>query len=328
MHCHVAGIGAGGSGCFISDEFRKNLRFPFFLRSFGVSEEELWEKGDILVVERLSKLLDQSKFVEKALVLAMDGVVSDGLLDTRRTQVYVPNEFVKEAVGKYSNLLFGSSVNPYRNDALTRLDCAKKNGAVLIKWIPSIMNIDPSDKKLEPFYRKLAELKLPLLTHAGKDLSFPSTNDELADPERLRLPLTMGVKVIAAHVASLGRYHRKGFPPGWYHRECSSRRLVRMMKEFSNLYADISALTEFYRRKYLKEALTEKKIIGRLYYGSDYPLINSIMVSPLIPFHAPPLNEIISIARIRNPWDVDVRIKQALGTPTDVFAKAQELLPP
>jgi uncharacterized protein len=327
MHCHVAGIGAGGSGCFISDEFRKSLRFPFFLRSFGVSEEKLWEKGDILVVERLSQLLTDSKFVKQAVVLAMDGVVSDGLLDTRRTQVYVPNEFVKEAVGKYSNLLFGASVNPYRNDALARLEWAKRNGAVLIKWIPSVMNIDPLDEKLTPFYKKLVELKLPLLTHAGKDLSFPSANDELADPEKLDLPLTMGVKVIAAHFASLGRYHCKGFPACWHHSESNSRRLVRMMKKFrNNLYADISAIAEFHRRKYLKEALTEEEIIGRLYYGSDYPLISSFMVSPLIPFHAPPLNEIISIALIKNPWDRDVRMKEAMGTPPAVFAKSQEFL--
>ena len=91
MHCHVNGIGAKGSGCFISDEFRKNWRFPLYLKSFGISEQELLEKGDDLVAERLSQLLAESKFVKKAVILAMDGVVSDGLLDTERTEVYVPN---------------------------------------------------------------------------------------------------------------------------------------------------------------------------------------------------------------------------------------------
>jgi predicted TIM-barrel fold metal-dependent hydrolase len=270
------------------------------------------------VVERLSQLLDQSKFVEKAVVLAMDGVVSDGLLDTRRTQVYVPNEFVAEAVKRHSNLFFGASVNPYKKDWLARLVWVKAHGAVLVKWIPSIMNIDPSDPNLIAFYDKLAELKLPLLTHTGKDKSIPTANDELCDPEKLRLPLSRGVKVIAAHIASTGSYQG----------ECSTDRLARMMREYPNLYSDVSSLTQLNKLGYMKEALTQPEFSGRLFYGSDYPLINSIMVSPLIPFHAPPLNEIISIARIRNPWDADVRIKQALGTPTDVFARSRELLPP
>ncbi|MGD1153206.1 MAG: amidohydrolase family protein [Syntrophales bacterium] len=322
MHCHVAGIGAGGSGCFISNEFRKNWRFPLYLKSFGVSEQELLEKSDSLVVKRLSQMLDQSKFVEKAVVLAMDGVVSDGLLDTYRTQVYVPNEFVQkalESVERYkNNLLFGASVNPYRNDALARLDWAKKKGAVLVKWLPSVMNIDPSDLKLEPFYKKLAELNLPLLTHAGEDQSVPAANDELCDPERLRLPLECGVKVIAAHIASTGSYQG----------ECSTSRLLRMMREYSNLYSDISSLTQVNKLGYMKEALThEKEFKGRLFYGSDFPLINTKLVCPCYYLGRLTLRQIKSISSLKNRWDVDVKIKQDLGTPTDVFAKSRELLP-
>ena len=330
MHCHVNGIGAGGSGCFISDEFRNDWRFAFYLRSFGVSEQELLEKGDGLVVDRLSQLLAESKFVKKAVVLAMDGVVSDGLLDTHRTQVYVPNKFVAEAVKKHSNLLFGASVNPYRKDAIARLVWAKKKGAVLVKWIPSVMNIDPSDRKLIPFYDKLVELKLPLLTHTGKDKSIPTANDELCDPERLSLPLSRGVKVIAAHIASTGRYHREGFPPGWYHRERSSGRLARVMRDNphkAKLFADISSLTQLNKLGYMKEALIKPEFSGRLFYGSDFPLVNTILVSPWYYFFRLTPWQIISISSFKNPWDVDVKIKQALGTPTDVFARSREFLP-
>ena len=326
MHCHVNGIGAGGSGCFISDEFRNDWRFAFYLWSFGVSEQELLEKGDGLVVDRLSQLLAESKFVKKAVVLAMDGVVSDGLLDTHRTQVYVPNEFVAEAVEKHNNLLFGASVNPYRKDWHKRLVWAKAHRAVLVKWLPSVMNIDPSDPKLKPFYKKLAKLKLPLLTHTGKDESIPYSNDDLNDPEKLDLPLSMGVKVIAAHIASTGRYHREGFPPGWYHRECSTARLLRMMKKYPNLYSDISSLTQFNKLGYMKEALTQQDFSRKLYYGSDFPLINTILVSPWYYFFRLTPRQIICISSLKNPWDVDVKIKQALGTPTDVFARSQEFL--
>ena len=203
MHCHVAGIGAGGSSCFVSPRLRNNFRFKIYLRSFGVSEAELQQKGDSLVGDRISESLAQSKYVSRAVLLALDGVVgTDGNLDTNRTEVYVPNEFVAEMAARHTNLLFGASGNPYRRDAIARLEWAKAHGAVLVKWIPPIMAIDPSDPKLTAFYKKMVELKLPLLSHTGKEKSFSSAAEEFGDPDKLRLPLSLGVTVVAAHIAS------------------------------------------------------------------------------------------------------------------------------
>ena len=126
MHCHIAGIGAGGSGCFVSPKLRKNWRFKIYLRSFGVSLKEIEEKGDAVVGDRISETVARSKYVSKAVLLAMDGVVGpDGQLDTNHTEVYVANEFVADVVARHTNLLFGASVNPYRTDALERLEWAK-----------------------------------------------------------------------------------------------------------------------------------------------------------------------------------------------------------
>ena len=69
MHCHTAGIGAGGSGCFVSLALRRNMRYRFFLKAFGVSEAELEQHGDKLVLERLSHGLEQSRHVAAAVVL-------------------------------------------------------------------------------------------------------------------------------------------------------------------------------------------------------------------------------------------------------------------
>ena len=315
MHCHVAGIGAGGSGCFLSEELRKSLKFRIYLRSFGISEAELNEKGDRLVPDRVSELLAGSKYVHKAVILALDGIVREnGSLDESRTQVYVPNEFVLDAAARHTNLLFGASVNPYRKDALERLTWAGKNGAVLVKWIPSIMDIDPADGRLEPFYRKLVDLDLPLLTHGGRERSFLAASDEYCDPERLRLPLSLGVSVIVAHVASGGEYGG----------ESSTDRLTRMMRQYPNLYSDISSLTQWNKRLYLQKALTRTEFSGRLMYGSDFPLINTALVSPW--YYIPRLTpaQAYSISRLRNPWDADVSIKHSLGTPADIFARSAQ----
>jgi uncharacterized protein len=246
IHCHTAGIGAGGSGCFVSAALQKSWKYRIYLRAFGVSEKELREEGDALILRRLSEKLAVSKRAAAAVVLAMDGVIGeDGELDRAKTEIYIPNEFVSAQTKRYPNLLFGASINPYRRDAIERLERAAADGAVLVKWLPSIQHIDPADKRLVPFYLKLKELGLPLLTHTGEESSFTWTRDELADPERLRLPLSLGVVVIAAHAASNGR--NQG--------ERNHDRFLRLCREYPNLYADISALTQVNRLGHLQRLL-------------------------------------------------------------------------
>ena len=95
LHCHVAGLGEGGSGCFVSERLRESWKVGFYFRSFGVSRRELQQQGDALCGERLSTMLGQSRHVSRAVVLALDGAVDErGNLDTARTEFYVPNEFV------------------------------------------------------------------------------------------------------------------------------------------------------------------------------------------------------------------------------------------
>jgi uncharacterized protein len=315
MHCHIAGIGAGGSGCFVSPRLRHNWRFKIYLRSFGVSQKEILKSGDVLVGDRVSASLAQSKFVKRAVLLALDGVVdADGNLDTNRTEVYVPNEFVAVMAARHTNLLFGASVNPYRRDALARLEWAKAHGAVLVKWIPPIMEIDPSDSRLIPFYRKMVELNLPLLSHTGKEKSFSRADEDFGDPEKLQLPLSLGVTVVAAHIASSEKYHGERGPD----------RLARLMGEFPNLYTDLSALTQINRPGRLKEALTRPEFSGRLVYGTDFPLINTALVSPWYSFHLSPRQK-YAIWRIKNPWDRDVLTKHDLGVPTEAFARSEKM---
>jgi predicted TIM-barrel fold metal-dependent hydrolase len=315
MHCHLAGIGAGGSGCFVSPKLRHNWRFKIYLHSFGVSQPELMEQGDHLVADRISASLAQSQYVSKVVLLALDGVVgADGNLDTNRTEVYVPNEFVVAMAARHTNLLFGASVNPYRTDALARLEWAKAHGAVLVKWIPPVMDIDPGDPKLIPFYKKMVELQLPLLSHTGREKSFSHAEEEFGDPEKLRLPLSLGVTVVAAHIASSEKYHGERGPD----------RLARLMREYPNLYTDISALTQINKPGCLQEALTRPEFSGRLVYGTDYPLINTALVSPWYSFHLS-LRQKFQIGRIKNPWDRDVLMKHDLGAPADTFARWNQL---
>ena len=315
MHCHTAGIGAGESGCFVSKELKNNFRFKVYLKAFGVTLPEVETKGDQILMKRLADRLEESTRVGAAIILAMDGVIDDqGNLDRERTEFFVPNEYVSKEVSKYPNLYFGASVNPNRTDALDRLQWAKDNGALLVKWLPSIQYIDPGNKSFEPFYRKLIELDLPLLTHAGQERSFTHSRDELADPVRLNLPLDLGVKVIVAHAASTGKNEGQE----------DIDRLIGMLESYPNLYSDISSMTQINKPGYLRQALKEKRFEGKLLYGSDFPLINTAAVSPWY-F---PLNltreQMQSISSIKNPWDRDIELKEALGVPFQIFSKPAE----
>ncbi|QWV97729.1 amidohydrolase family protein [Geomonas nitrogeniifigens] len=317
IHCHTAGIGAGNSGCFISPAMRRSWRYKVFLKAFGVTERELLQEGDGLVMRRTSESLAASQRVSAAVILAVDGAVDDkGELDRARTEMFIPNEFVAAETARHPNLLFGASVNPLRRDALERLEQAAADGAVLLKWLPSIQHFDPVDRRLTPFYLKLKELGLPLLTHTGSEKSFTKAQNHLADPERLRLPLSLGVTVIAAHAASNGR--NQG--------ESNHRRFLRLCGEFPNLYADISALTQLNRLTHLQRLLKHPELFGRLLYGTDMPIPNTAAVTPFgFPNRLSP-RRILEISRIANPWDQDVALKEALGVPEQIFSNAQSII--
>ncbi len=319
MHVHAAGIGAGGSGCFLSKGMRDGYKFNFYLAAFDVTLEELEGEGDQVLLRKLSDKIDQSKAVSKAVVLALDGVIDEaGELDRERTQVYVPNEYLARAVAPYDNLLFGASINPNRKDAIERLQWAKDHGAVLVKWIPGIMDINPADTTLIPFYDRLKDLGLPLLTHAGDERSFGKSHDEFGDPLLLKLPLERGVTVIAAHIASMGTIQG----------EANFDRLLQMFNEYDNLYADISALTQVNRLGYLRRALARQDLHSRLVYGSDWPLQFFPLVSPWYQIPHVPVSELKAISAFDNQWDRDVALKKSMGVPPSVFQSSAALLIP
>jgi hypothetical protein len=317
IHCHAAGMGSGGSGCHVTEKLRCNWRFSHYLRAFGVTREELALDGDSLLLQRLSERLAASKRVHKAVVLALDGVVDqNGQLDLARTEVYIPNDYLAAEIRRYPNLLFGASVNPYRKDALERLEQVAADGAVLIKWLPNIQRIDPADERLIPFYDAMKRLGLPLLVHTGAEKSFTTSDNRLGDPRRLRLPLERGVTVIAAHAATTGK------SDGHDNMEL----LFPMLEAYPHLYTDISSLTQLNKLFYLPRLLKKPQLQGKLLYGTDMPLIATPVVSPWYYLGQLPLKEIVRISRIRNPWDRDLAIKESLGVDPSVFTRAAALL--
>lgn len=316
VHANIAGIGAGGSGVYVHPDLADSFRFGFYLRGLGVSREELTRHGDALVAERLNRAVVESAYVRRAVVPALDGVVRGDTIDRAATQLYVPNEFAARMAKRHGNLEFGASVHPDRSDWRERLVDAHGRGAVLVRWFPAVMDIDPSDRRHIDFYRTLVELDLPLLVHVGRQKLFSETRSALGDPEKLALPLERGVTVIATHIGTAGTYEG----------ETSHERLLGMLAEHAGLYTDIAGMTQFNRVGYLVDALERPGVADRMLYGSDWPLQYFPLVSPLYHWPDVDLGSIKAIQAMDNRLDRDVALKKNLGVPREVFERSGRLL--
>jgi len=317
-HAHLPCIGAGGSGCYIAPDLMDSYQFDLSVRQFGIDVAQLRRRGDDLLARRMNRLLRDSAQVHKAVVLAMDGVIRDGELARSETRVYVPNEYVSRLAGEYRYLEYGASINPERPDWRQRLARAARSGALLVKWVPAAMKIDPANPAYGPFYAALAELGLPLLVSVGRGSLVDGDPDELGDPKRLAAALEAGVTVIAAHGGTDGDY--AGQP--------SHERVLEMLPDHPNLYADIAGLGRLSRVGYLSAILNESGASDRLLYGSDWPLQFFPLVSPFYHWPDISLGRAKSIQAIDNPWDRDVQMKKALGVPEAVLHRSAALLLP
>jgi mannonate dehydratase len=232
----------------------------------------LFERIDIhLVKKKMLKTINKAKRVDKSVLLAMDEVYDEsGTKRKNLTNLHVPNSYIAELAKENERVLFGASVHPYRPDWEAELDFCLANGAVLCKWIPSSMMINPAHEKCKPFYEKLVEEGLPLLCHAGPEHAIPTskaTYNEYNNPRYLEAALDMGVTVIVAHCAM----------PFWGKHEGEEpfENLRHMLGEADeknwNLYADLSALCIPMRIPYIEKA-KEYFPAERLVFGSDYPI--------------------------------------------------------
>ncbi len=273
VHIHFGAPKDEQSGCYWSEEFTKQPAYYAML----LITNSLFKKVDIhLVRKHLLKVINDSKYTDKSVVLAFDQVYDEnGTALPKKTNLYVPNSYIADLAKQNSRVLFGASVHPYRNDWNRALDDCLEKGAVLCKWIPSAQMINPEHAKCVPFYKKLVEHQLPLLCHCGPEYSIPTadhTYDEYNNPKYLRMALDEGVTVIIAHCAMpfWGIFDRE------YHDDWDEfLKLFEKDEEFGwNLYADLSAVCTPFRKKYIKEIMqmVERIPPERLLYGSDYPI--------------------------------------------------------
>jgi predicted TIM-barrel fold metal-dependent hydrolase len=248
----------------------------------------------------------------------------DGSVNLEKTEFYVPNEYVFKLAQQHSDLFVPNiSVNPYRPDALKELEKWAMLGARVVKWLPNAMGIDPSDPRCDPFYSKMRELGLILLSHGGEEKAVEAEEDQkLGNPLLLRRALDHGVKVIVAHCAGLGT--NEDLDSSDRPQVDNFDLFLRLMddKRYEGLvFGEISAMTQFNRvGKPLHTILAREDLHERLVNGSDYPLpaVNILIrTRPLVKggylteSDAAPLREIYDF----NPLLFDFVLKRTLKLP-------------
>jgi predicted TIM-barrel fold metal-dependent hydrolase len=282
-HVHIAGPGdKHPDALYWSERFASGIGFKALRILKGWS---FMEVNDDFLTAELLRQIRKAPDVDYVVVLAFDHVYhSDGSYrgpdksntDENLTTLYVSNDYLDILRAKSDKVLLGISVHPFREDASEVLD-RFQDRAVLCKWISSSQMIDFSDPaseiKLEKFYKKLKEIKLPLLFHTGFETSIPAARKEM---ERLNSPLfiekalDLGVTVILAHCGC-------SYFDVLLDQDNVVQTVINMFqkqqgeKQDWNLYADISALFSPFRKRKILDDIFKSIHPSKLIFGSDYP---------------------------------------------------------
>lgn len=285
-HVHIVGSGDGGSGIVLNPAMRSPFRHPLQTLQYRAYANAacVGRSGqDAGFVNRLQALLAGMPAGAKTMLFAFDRVhLADGAADTANSAFYVPNEYARQLAQSHPECFeWVASIHPYRRDCVEALESAVAGGARAVKWLPPAMGIDPASPQCDAFFRALARLNLPLITHGGAELALHGADrPAFGNPLRLRRALDAGVKVVVAHCATLGKdRNERGRQVASFDLFC---RLMAENQWREQLCGDISAIVLRNRDPALiKTLLSETAWHDRLLYGSDYPLTGILpLISP------------------------------------------------
>lgn len=283
-HTHLIGTGDSDSGIWVNPNMESPLhlfqyvQFKFYLNAACAGTAKSIDQG---YVQRLVKLNQGMASGVKFMLLAFDYHYDEkGGRVLENSPFYTPNDYAASVANQYpENFEWIASIHPYREDCVEALEQVVAAGARAVKWLPGSMGMNPASPLCDRFYAALRRLNIPLLIHAGTEYAVHVDGLQgYGNPLLMRRPLDLGIRVIVAHCASLGRSididkgaNRKGSP------EVDNFELfARLMSEpayVDLLYGDIAAVTQVNRDvSIISRIIQNLDWHDRLINGSDYPL--------------------------------------------------------
>jgi uncharacterized protein len=276
-HLHVTGVGDSvNSGVWfnpVMDSYFHpilNVQKRFYMNGGCALEGDV----DQSYVKRLVQISAEMPAGYKSMLFAFDWFRdAQGKPLKEHSIFHIPNEYVEKITSEHSQYFeWVASIHPYRTDAIDALEQVKAQGARAIKWLPSGMGIDPASAKCDAFYKKAAQLNLPIITHTGRESAVQGGDQAHGNPLRMRRALDQGVRVVLAHCASDG--HDEDLDNGNI-RVKSIDLFTRIMDtpDYNSLvFGEISALTLINHAWAIKPILERTDWHNRLLNGTDYPL--------------------------------------------------------
>jgi mannonate dehydratase len=326
-HTHLVGTGDSGGGAQVNERMWSPLsplvfaQLLFYLNAGCVHEAR--DRIDATYVERMHNLIDGMRPGFKLLLFAFEAYVTEaGEVDPARTAFHVPDAYAAAVARRDARYFeWAASIHPYRRDAVERLEQAVRDGALAVKWLPAAMGIDPASARCDPFFKALARLDVPLISHAGHEAAVGVGDlQPLNNPLRLRRALEHGVRVVIAHCASLGTDADLDRGPSGPPVQ-SFELFVRLMEDKryeGRLWGDLSAMTQRNRVGVpLRTVIERTEWHPRLLNGSDYPLPGIMPLFSLDDlvahgFVGRSVAEVLKRVREHNPLLFDFALKRHL----------------
>lgn len=292
------------------------VAFRYYCRVLKVPYTKDLELLSARIRRRVVEVIDGSG-ADHVVALAFDGVYdSRGKMMLEKSLLHVPNESVYRLAESHEKVLAGASINPLRKDAFEELERAAENNAALIKMHPCYQLYDARLPRFRPFYRRAAELGLPLLVHVGFESAVPGmeTRRRFTKPDQVEPMLEEGCRVIMAHGggnAFLAEREKRWFSE-----------VLGMLGRYPRLYLDNSATVRLHSKARAFSLLRNRTALGRTAFGTDFPVIPAAGVFLM----RLGLARIRELTAIRNPVDRDIALKRALGFPEETFSRGYGLV--
>ena len=197
-------------------------------------------------VEKLIEIIERLSF-EKAVVFP------GSLFDVPEGH----NQWMHDAVEKYSNLVRFLMLDPKKEDAVEKLDSFAQKGFKGVKFHPASSQTRINDPAIDTFYSKAEELGFPLIMHTGVhrwQLSFyrPILIDEVAR----RHPF---LRIVVEHMGGVEFFYEA----------------LAVVRNNPNCYAGITwtlgESSNWYVPHEMLMLLLKKIGSERIVYGADYP---------------------------------------------------------
>ena len=306
------------------DRFYDKLALAFFAKKFDINRSELIKNGFEGYKSNFARLIKSSNFVQKSVVFGVDAKFDDsGNLVHKDKTVCASNEEVFAFYEQNPNEVVPFfSVNPNRKDALNLIEKYHKMGFKGGKLLHSYWETDLNDKRYEPYFRLLSELRLPLVIHVGDENSLAS-NKALESIEQLKSPLNLGCRIVCAHMgaSSDGAFTALSRDPEKFGANYFT--LLGWLREFDGLYADVSALLCINKARILPHLKTQTQIHDKILFGTDFPVPFSVIFSS----YDLSLRDRLALNRIQNPLDRYVRAMSLyFGENSPIFSNYKKIL--